>query len=162
MGEQRKVSRGLGIGIFLIPLVFSWFTLRKGHSSLARIVSLAWLVVTMGFLAGSGGLENRSTYESVNQIISDMAVEDSKQQPIVLDFITRIKAGTARNKNGKEKLFDLPTEREKTIYSAVKKMLFEKSDMTEERVFIMIGQKFDITKTEVEEIYKKVLTFENQ
>lgn len=41
----RKVSVLLGIGILFIPYIFSWFTLRKGYSNLARIVSMVWLCV---------------------------------------------------------------------------------------------------------------------
>jgi hypothetical protein len=43
----RKVGILLGIGIFLLPIIFAWFTLRKGHSTLARIISFAWLVITL-------------------------------------------------------------------------------------------------------------------
>lgn len=39
----RKVGLLLGIGIFLLPYVFAWFTLRKGHSTLSRVLSLGWL-----------------------------------------------------------------------------------------------------------------------
>lgn len=48
---SRKVGIWLGIGIFLLPFVFSWFTLRKGHSSLARVISFIWLavVIVVGF-----------------------------------------------------------------------------------------------------------------
>ncbi len=42
---KRKVSILLGIGIVLLPFAFSWFTLRKGHSNLARIFSFAWLLI---------------------------------------------------------------------------------------------------------------------
>lgn len=40
----RKVSLLLGIGIFFMPYIFSWFTLREGHSTFSRIVSFAWLI----------------------------------------------------------------------------------------------------------------------
>ena len=43
---RRKVGVPLGIGIFLLPIVFAWFTLRRGYSVLARVVSFVWLVVT--------------------------------------------------------------------------------------------------------------------
>jgi hypothetical protein len=43
--EDRKVSAALAIGILLMPLVFVWFTLRKGHSTLSRILSFLWLIV---------------------------------------------------------------------------------------------------------------------
>ncbi|ULF83361.1 hypothetical protein [Vibrio alginolyticus] len=44
--NNRKVSIWLGIGIALIPLVFSWFTLRKGYSRKSKIISFSWLFLT--------------------------------------------------------------------------------------------------------------------
>jgi tRNA_anti-like len=49
----RKVGILLGIGIFLIPLIFSWFTLRKGHTTRARTVSFVWLAAATIFAFGS-------------------------------------------------------------------------------------------------------------
>lgn len=43
----RKVGILLGIGIFLLPIIFAWFTLRRGHSTLSRIVAFVWLGVTL-------------------------------------------------------------------------------------------------------------------
>lgn len=40
----RKVSILLGIGIFLMPYIFAWFTLREGYSKLARFISFGWLL----------------------------------------------------------------------------------------------------------------------
>lgn len=40
---QRKVSFLLGLGIFLMPYIFSWFTLRRGHSSTSKIIAFSWL-----------------------------------------------------------------------------------------------------------------------
>lgn len=40
---ERKVSILLGIGIFLMPYIFAWFTLRDGYSKLARFISFGWL-----------------------------------------------------------------------------------------------------------------------
>jgi hypothetical protein len=42
---QRKVGILLGVGIFFLPYVFSWFTLRSGYSNLARGLSLGWLAI---------------------------------------------------------------------------------------------------------------------
>ncbi|RSO57713.1 hypothetical protein EA756_09540 [Acinetobacter lactucae] len=43
--EPRKVSIPLAIGIFIAPIIFAWFTLRKGYSKTAKIVSFAWLLL---------------------------------------------------------------------------------------------------------------------
>lgn len=45
-GEQAKtVSFKLGLGIFFMPYIFSWFTLRKGHSTKAKAISFVWLAI---------------------------------------------------------------------------------------------------------------------
>lgn len=49
--ENKKVSIPLAIGIFLIPLIFAWFTLGKGYSKTARMISFGWLI--LGFVAFS-------------------------------------------------------------------------------------------------------------
>lgn len=42
---NKKVGIWLGIGIFLAPLIFSWFTLKKGYSKKAKLVSFGWLIL---------------------------------------------------------------------------------------------------------------------
>lgn len=42
---QRRVSVLLGVGIFLLPWLFAWFLLRKGHSTLSRVVGFIWLAL---------------------------------------------------------------------------------------------------------------------
>jgi len=44
----RKVGIGLGIGVFLLPIVFSWFLLRKGYSTVPRVLGFVWLA--LGFI----------------------------------------------------------------------------------------------------------------
>jgi hypothetical protein len=43
----RKVSFLLGVGILIIPLIFSWFLLRRGYSSLSRILAFGWLIFVL-------------------------------------------------------------------------------------------------------------------
>lgn len=50
---NKKVGFGLGVGIAFLPYVFSWFTLQKGYSKAARIVSFVWLGVSLTALAVS-------------------------------------------------------------------------------------------------------------
>ena len=40
---QKKVGLPLLIGIILCPIIFAWFTLRKGYSKKSRILSLGYL-----------------------------------------------------------------------------------------------------------------------
>lgn len=50
--EPRSVGFWLGIGIIFLPIVFAWFTLRKGHSALSRVIAFGWLAVSV--YIGSG------------------------------------------------------------------------------------------------------------
>jgi len=50
----KPVSLLLGIGIFLMPGIFSWFTLRKGHTIKAKVISFLWLVVCLAIIISSG------------------------------------------------------------------------------------------------------------
>lgn len=47
----RRLGLPLGIAIFLLPLVFAWFTLRPGYSASTRWAVLAYLVVNLCFVA---------------------------------------------------------------------------------------------------------------
>lgn len=40
---KRNVTSKLFVGIFLLPYIFSWFTLRSGYSKKARLLSFGWL-----------------------------------------------------------------------------------------------------------------------
>lgn len=47
----RRVGILLMIGIFFLPFIFAWFTLRKGYTLLARAVSFGWMVLLILILA---------------------------------------------------------------------------------------------------------------
>lgn len=44
---ERPVGFLLGLGIFVLPLVFAWFTLRQGHTTRARVISFIWLILVL-------------------------------------------------------------------------------------------------------------------
>jgi len=51
-GPTRKVSVLLAVGIIVVPLVFVWFLLRKGHSTLSRVLGFTWLFAMLLLMAG--------------------------------------------------------------------------------------------------------------
>ncbi|MFD2178888.1 hypothetical protein [Veronia pacifica] len=53
---NRKVSFFLQVGIFFLPMVFSWFLLRNGYSKRARAIAFSWLAFTLmvGLLGNEG------------------------------------------------------------------------------------------------------------
>lgn len=63
MSEKRSVTLLLGVGIFFIPLIFSWFTLRRGYTARAKAISFSWLVLSLVLLGFQG--EKTSTPSSL-------------------------------------------------------------------------------------------------
>lgn len=63
---KRSVSVLLAVGIFFIPLIFSWFTLRKGYSVLARGLSFSWLVLSIAILFIPDAVDNNVASSSNN------------------------------------------------------------------------------------------------
>lgn len=64
--EDRKISLLLGIGIFFIPYIFSWFTLEVGYSRLARVISFAWMLAIIALMISdvdSGNNPRVAVYE---------------------------------------------------------------------------------------------------
>ena len=53
--KSKTVGLLLGIGIFIIPLFFSWFTLRKGHTTKAKVISFGWLVLSLAIIGSQDG-----------------------------------------------------------------------------------------------------------
>lgn len=48
---SRNVGFWLGVGIFLFPVIFVWFLLRQGHSTISRVIGFAWLAVMLVAMA---------------------------------------------------------------------------------------------------------------
>ena len=42
---KKKVGFLLFIGIFFMPYIFSWFTLKKGRSTLSKVLSFGWMAI---------------------------------------------------------------------------------------------------------------------
>lgn len=50
----RRLGLPLGIAIFLLPLVFAWFTLRPGYSAGTQWAVFVYLFVNLCFVAVRG------------------------------------------------------------------------------------------------------------
>ena len=48
---RRPLSSKLTIGIILVPVIFAWFTLRRGYTGLARGFSFAWMLASFVLVA---------------------------------------------------------------------------------------------------------------
>lgn len=83
---SRRVSLLLGIGVFLLPIVFVWFLLRTGYSTVARVVGFIWLVVSLivGFsVAGQGSapVTSVATTPTVETSPTDAGTEPRRVNP---------------------------------------------------------------------------------
>ncbi len=85
----RKVGVGLGLGIFFLPYVFSWFTLRQGHTTLAKTVSFIWLGLVV-FVWATHSNESKTTNSSAVQTSSYQATSESPKdaalRQVSIDF----------------------------------------------------------------------------
>ena len=50
--QNQPLSGKLIAGIVLLPIVFVWFTLKKGVSTKAKVLSFLWLIIAIGALGG--------------------------------------------------------------------------------------------------------------
>ena len=96
---DRSVTILLGIGIFLVPLIFCWFTLRKGYSTKARVISFCWLALVFVILAGSDKSKNQtvSSPSSSNSSVN-RATEPAKIEGPLL-VVTATDIASAYNEN---------------------------------------------------------------
>ena len=75
----RKVGVGLGLGIVFLPYIFSWFTLRQGHTTLAKAVSFIWLgIFVLVWATHSNELKTSNT--SATQNASYQATPESPKE----------------------------------------------------------------------------------
>lgn len=47
--EPRTVSSGLLVGVIFLPIVFTWFLLRKGYSVTTMVIGLLWIIPSLFF-----------------------------------------------------------------------------------------------------------------
>lgn len=95
--QTRKVSLLLGVGIFIIPIVFAWFTLRKGYSTTSRVLSFGWLlagVVAFAMLPDTHVVESNVKENKVESVAKTEAKETVA--------VKNIKENISKNKEVKE------------------------------------------------------------
>lgn len=44
---QGRMTLLLAVGIFFMPYIFAWFTLRDGYSVISRVMSFVWLLIVV-------------------------------------------------------------------------------------------------------------------
>lgn len=53
--EASKLTPLLTLGIVFFPYIFSWFTLRKGYSTLSRVLSFIWFTFCIIYIISDAG-----------------------------------------------------------------------------------------------------------
>lgn len=76
----KSVSVLLGIGIFFIPLIFSWFTLRKGYTTKAKVISFVWLVLSLAIIGARDGDKQNRVASNVSTTSSVSTVKENVEQ----------------------------------------------------------------------------------
>lgn len=71
--KPRRIGVALALSIALLPYLFAWLTLRRGHTGLARAVSFAWMfaVVAMsvvGVLNGDPAVSEPPSFPSARDL----------------------------------------------------------------------------------------------
>lgn len=64
---NRSVGFWLGLGIFLVPVVFVWFLLRQGHSTTSRVIGFGWLALMLVAMASRDGSSSKPASSSSSQ-----------------------------------------------------------------------------------------------
>jgi hypothetical protein len=89
-GEAEKsVSLLLGIGVFIAPYIFSWFTLRGGYSNRARITSFIWMFIFLAALAADPDEQSGSASVAERTVTSS--------QPTAAPGLTRAQKNAVRS-----------------------------------------------------------------
>jgi len=98
LASRRSVSGPLILGIVLLPFVFAWFTLRKGHSTISRIASIGYAVVftLMGIYALTSWLTGLADRAVTNRANAEHAVANH------LYLVTTVENVSAVLKNGQD------------------------------------------------------------
>ncbi|UJJ31830.1 OB-fold protein [Halopseudomonas maritima] len=81
--QPRTVSFWLGVGVLVFPLVFSWFLLRKGHSTTSRVIGFVWLGLSLLAMTGQQAADTSSgSVTRSNSISSSSAPQTPRPAPV--------------------------------------------------------------------------------
>lgn len=132
--KTRSVSTLLGIGIFLLPIVFAWFTLREGHTNKAKVISFAWLAIT--FFAAF--IEDDS-----NDVFTTSSTSAITQEEITHVRIGDILSAYENNEIGADNRYKGEVIQVTGIISSIKKDIMDNLYVT-----LGTGQQFEIPEVQ--------------
>ncbi len=119
---KRKLSFWLIIGIFFVPYIFAWFLLRKGYSTLARIIGFAWMAAIIIAIAMPDKLPDKKPENS------DPVVAEAKTG-IDSAAVVELETEAPPEEPAEVPLEDLMPQKEKNLIEVLKKG-WEKSEFS--------------------------------
>lgn len=73
--SRRSLSLGMIVGIAFVPFIFAWFTLRPGHSHMARIASFAYMfLISIGLVQSARETATVPELARPSQLTTQLAV----------------------------------------------------------------------------------------
>lgn len=100
---SRSVGFWLGLGIFLVPLVFVWFLLRQGHSTTSRVIGFAWLALALLAMAEHERSDTRPTVSASSQ--NEPAKVAAPAEPLKEFSVQQLAQAYDRNTVAADQLF---------------------------------------------------------
>lgn len=144
--QSKKVSIPLAIGIFAIPLIFSWFTLQKGYSKTAKIISFGWLFLTilLSLLLNLGSDSVPPKHVSVENVETIEPKKEQQQAVLKSEPVQKIVEPKEKSEQQESQIFTPPDvdytkpvakvslDNDKAILKAVGKLVVEKEKSSDE------------------------------
>lgn len=134
---NRSVGVLLGIGILFIPLIFSWFTLRKGHSTLSRVVALLWAGSTILFIGGVN--QGSEMIRKAELRAANVNVQEPESESVTKVNIRDILADYSNNEIGADNKYKGTVIEVSGTVSSIKKDILDSLYVT-----IGTGKQFEI------------------
>jgi hypothetical protein len=137
---KRSVGILLGIGILLFPLIFAWFTLRRGHTAKAKIISFAWLAISIIFiLAQDAGTKSSTSASPIVASVGSASSTEPPTKPVMQVNIRQILSDYKNNEVGADNKYKGNYVQVTGIVSEIKKDI-----MSNLYVTIGTGAQFEI------------------
>lgn len=91
--EERRVGILLFLGIIIFPFLFVWFLFRPGHSGIARVLGILYLLFGIAFV--------RQDYRNyINRVHgNEVVTSSSSAQPVKLSTFSSLDLETAYSQN---------------------------------------------------------------
>lgn len=80
----RPVGLLLGLGILLLPIIFAWFTLGRGRTSKARVLSFGYLILSIALFSLQGEHEAKKTDSTSSYSAAQTTAPSETATPVAI------------------------------------------------------------------------------